>query len=286
MNSKNSVLIKQIKHDISMGIFHSWKKYILVIFIFATACAFFESGIIHNITYGCIKCRPSLADYLVEIFKGMKVYDITNKSPSNSFEIPVIWLMINLYLTYIVGSYPLNDLYGYGQQVLVHSKSRCQWWLSKCIWNICSVLVFYLIGYLVIFIFSLCTGDISFTLNHDINLLVSQVNTSKFKSADVFLVTVLLPIFTSVALCLLQMVVAFLSRPIFGCIVVICILVASAYNCLPFLIGNYLMILRNSVVIPNGVSTVVGISAGILLSVFSIIAGNIWFKKFDILDKA
>jgi len=73
--------------------------------------------------------------------------------------------------------------------------------------------------------------------------------------------------------------------PILSNIVLVSIIVASAYYCHPLLLGNYLMILRNDAIsFERGVNTMVGLVLGVIVSILAVIIGNLRFKKMDILD--
>lgn len=279
----NGALLKQIKHDLSLGLIVPWFRYIPVLLIFTTLCAIFQERIASSLAIEMIHSKPTFSDYLVEIFKGMEIYDLSNRE--NSFRIPVAWLMINIYITYLVSYYPFKDLQGFGQHILLYSKNRSQWWLSKCIWNITTVLSFYLMGYVVIFIFAFFTGNVSLRTTLEINSLISNVNTSGFNKTDVLTISILLPLLTSVAISLFQMLISLLSKPVFGFIIVIVILVLSAYWCHPLLIGNYLMLLRNNVVVlEEGLTFFTGISMAVSLILFSFITGFKVIKNLDVLN--
>ena len=59
------------------------------------------------------------------------------------FTMPVIWMVIQLYLAYIIGGYPLNDMNKYGINLLVRTKSRTKWWMGKVIWGVLITVVAY-----------------------------------------------------------------------------------------------------------------------------------------------
>ena len=65
---------------------------------------------------------------------------------------------IQLYLAVVVGVYPVKDLHMAGQQILLKSGNRKAWWFGKVIWNILSVLGFYLVLYLSVTAVSIVTG--------------------------------------------------------------------------------------------------------------------------------
>ncbi len=281
---KPQSLLMKFKHDIFMGTIYPWKKNIVVIFIFVFLCSTFQSSISLEKAHGELNGYPNFADYIINIYKGVDVFEANNKM--KPFEIPSEWLLINIFLSFIVGYYPLNDLKTYGPQILIRSKSRWQWWLSKCMWTATSVLIYYAIGYLVIIIFALFNGGISLVPIYEINTLVSGIDTYHFTWQQIVFTAMILPVITSIALSLLQMVISLFSNSILSNIIIITIIIASVYYCNPFLIGNYLMIWRNSIVIASkGVTTTMGISIGIFISIMSIWIGSIKFKKIDILSK-
>ncbi|WP_071396579.1 hypothetical protein [Bacillus tuaregi] len=271
----------QIKHDLLIGILHEKLRYVPVFLIFIFSCVYFQNMVDRGASHEITSSIPSYSDYIIQIFKGMEIYQ-----ENRPFEIPVTWLLINIYIVYLVSYYPFQDLNGYGQLIILHSKNRKQWWLSKCIWNISTVLTFYLIGYIVVFLFTLLSGDIAFQRNEDINLLVSRVNTANFQPESLLIIGFILPIITSIAISLFQMTLTLFCRPIFSCIIVITLLVASAYSSFPLLIGNYLMILRNNMIsLGEGVYATIGILLSISLSIFSILIGFVRFRNLDILYK-
>ncbi len=279
-----SLFLKQIKHDFLIGIFYSWKNYIPVVLIFLFACSLFHSMVSNNILNGSIEIKPSFTDYIIETYKGMAIYDTNRRDIP--FQIPVIWLLINIYIIYLVSIYPLKDLYSYGQQILLRSKNRKLWWLSKCIWNVTTVILFYSIGYIVIFLFCIFTGTLTLKNNLEINLLVSNVNTDGISTDHILIIAVFLPIISSIGLSLFQMLMAFIIKPLYSCILIITILISSAYFCVPWLIGNYLMILRNQEIThTEGIASNTGICLGILISISSCIFGYLRFRSMDILEK-
>lgn len=285
VNSKKSrrTLFMQVKHDLLMGIAYAWKKYVVVLFVFIFLCAMFQKGVIIHREHMGMEGTPNFSDYIIDLYKGMDIFEKVDNG--DRFQIPGGWMIINIFLTYIIGYYPLKDLKDYGSQILIRSKKRWQWWLSKCIWVIASVLIYYAIGYIVISIFSLFNGGVSLTPTYDINMSISKVNTLDFTAGKIIVMTMILPIIISIALSLIQMTISMVTTPILSNIVLIAIIVASAYYCHPLLLGNYLMILRNdAIVFGRGVNTMVGLGLGGVVSILAIIIGNLRFKKMDILD--
>jgi len=279
----NNIFLKQIKHDIQIGILYSWKNFIPFVIIFMFACADFSSHSVRVLSRLIIQNEPSFSDYAIDVFKGMTIFD--SSSFINKFQIPAFFLLTNFYLSYIIGKYPFKDLKGFGIQILLRSKKRSNWWFSKCIWCMFNVVSMYIIAYTIFLFFILKTGHFTFLNNPAINMSVSEVDSSRFKELDLFLVVYILPITTSVALSLLQMLISLFTKPIIGNITIICLIVFSAYYCKFFLIGNFLMILRNECVISNaGVNTKTSLIINAIISISCIIIGTNKFKKIDMLN--
>jgi len=274
----------QIKHDYYMGTIKGWKKYAVVLIIFILLCANFQRGLIISREYDNLKEKPTFGNYIFDIYKGV---DISNRVDNKEkIEMPPGWILLNIFLSVVIGYYPLNDLREYGAQILIRSKKRWQWCISKCIWIIGNVLIFYAIGYIVIAIFSLVNGGLSLTPNHNVNLAVLKLDTSSLTAKQVFSVGIILPIVTSMALSLMQLTIAMFSNSIFSNIFIISLLIASIYYCNPILMGNYLMMLRNSIMVGvKGIDTSTGIILSMAISFVSIALEILKFRTYDIIGK-
>ncbi|HAR86331.1 MAG TPA: hypothetical protein DCR69_11430 [Clostridium sp.] len=281
--NKSSFLM-QIKHDYYMGTIKGWKKYAVVLIIFILLCANFQRGLIISREYDNFKEKPTFGNYIIDLYKGV---DISNRVDNKEkIEIPPGWVLLNIFLSIVVGYYPLNDLKEYGTQILIRSKKRWQWWLSKCLWIMGNVLIFYAIGYIVIAMFSLINGELSLIPNHKVSLAVLKLDTSSLAAKEVFSACLILPIVTSVALSLMQLTIAMFSNSIYSNIFIISLLIVSMYYCSPILMGNYLMLLRNSLMVGiKGIETSTGIILSMAISFISITLGIFKFKTYDIIGK-
>ncbi|MEW8995492.1 hypothetical protein [Clostridium sp.] len=279
-----SSFIMQIKHDYYMGTIKGWKKYAVVLIIFILLCANFQRGLIISREYGNFKEKSTFGNYIIDIYKGV---DISNRVDNKEkIEMPPGWILLNIFLSIVIGYYPLNDLKEYGTQILIRSKKRWQWWLSKCLWIMGNVLIFYAIGYIVIAMFSLINGDLSLTPNHNVNLAVLKLDTSSLTAKEVFSIGIVLPIVTSIALSLIQLTIAMFSNSIYSNIFIISLIIVSIYYCSPILMGNYLMMLRNSIMVGvKGIGTSTGIILDMAISFISITLGIFKFRTYDIMGK-
>ena len=280
MNTYLQVLIMQIKHDFTIGTLYQWKKYIPSVLIFLCICLECYMKAQGN---ALAENKATYADYLIYAFRGMEVYI---PSPDKKFEIPVIWLSMNLYVAFLIGDYPLKDILGFGQQILIRSNHRGQWWFSKCIWNLCSVLLFYFIGNLVIFLFALafCGGTVSMTPTEVVSM-TANIDINRLTDHKWILFVFVIPFLTSITLSLVQMTLEFVTKPIFSYAIVVCILILSGYFFTPFLIGNNSMLLRSEIVLQNGIPLIAAVLFAIFLIGFTVLAGYLIFKRYDVLAK-
>ena len=225
---------------------------------------------------------PTFADYLVFLSYGMKVYVFSTQDP---FRIPINWLILHLFLSYIVGSYPFQDLMTYGQSVLLRAKSRGKWWASKCLWSICCVLIFYLEAIVLSALFAAMTGRVSMSISPQIHEKIIDVSFLPGLSPGTLVLNLLIvPFITSIAISLIQLCLALILRPIYSYLAVSALLLSSAYIYSPALIGNYLMSARNSIALQNGIKASYAMPVSAAIAMIAMVIGNAIFKKYDIID--
>ena len=130
------MFFKMVRYDLKNGLWKEKKKYFFFMALALIICVDFR------LRWNQIDSLnvPSYGDFLMYIFAGMKEF---GNSPMEQFRYPEIWILVMLLISYQILYYPYQDLMGMGKQVLVNSKSRVLWWISKCIWLVCSVLIYF-----------------------------------------------------------------------------------------------------------------------------------------------
>lgn len=272
----------QVKYDFFKGTVAGWRQYIVSALLFIFICIIFkmEAGKILKIT-GIDTVQ--LGDYILFTFRGMGVFagsaiELQDKLPQ--------WFLINIYLSIIIGYFPLRDLNEAGIQVLIRTKSREQWWLSKCLWVIFSVVMYYAIGIIIIAIFAVFSGGIKLTLSGELNFILQGVQVSNITAEKLIFIGVLIPIVASITLSLIQLLISLYTNSIIGNMVIIVVLGLTPFISSPIYISNYLMILRSSSFVGNsGVQCTTAVIVCILFSVIIVIIGNYKVKKIDIFSK-
>ncbi len=272
------IFFKTLKYDIKNGIAKAYKKYILSIIFFLSAAVIFRLSR-KNVE------EVTLGDYLLFTHLGIPEYI---RDYANRFYFPVIWICFYMLVFFIVLYYPYDDIDGFGRYILINTKKRSVWYLSKCCWVVISV-IFYFAAHiisqlLICFIFrdSICLYLSDDEAYQSIYQNVSG-NTDIITHIPVQLY--ILPLVVCVTIGLLQTTLSLYIRPFYSYIISAAILIFSAYHINPFLIGNYAMVQRSDLFLQNGVSAIFGIVICTLLSLCSVIAGVIKFQKYDILNR-
>ena len=228
--------------------------------------------------------KEGFADFIIYIYGGMDIY---TPDLGNPFRFLVRWSIVFLSIAFITLNYPYKDMHTYGQQILIRTKGRTEWWLSKCSWNIISVLIYH--GLIFLTVISFCIfakSNITGTINK--KLLYTVFQTAAYHMTPgtaVWTFTMpLTPVFVSVGINLMQMAVTLFIKPVFGFIVTVFLMITSAYFTLPCFVGNYAMPMRYDVVITDGVSAVTGILISSILAATAVVIGIIRFNRYDILS--
>lgn len=280
---KKGSFFLQIKHDFYKGTIEGWKRYAIALCIFIFLCFVFQIRAEKIIQFNNISKEISFSDFILFMFRGMNVFDgnaveLQDKLPQ--------WFLVNIYLSIIIGYFPLKDLSESGIQVLIRTKSRVSWWLSKCLWVTYNVLIYYTISIIVITVFSLFHGGLSLEPSKELNLILSNLDISKFNFKGILIVGIILPLITSITFSLIQLLISLFTNSIISNMFIITVLTLTPFYCNSFFIGNYLMILRSNLNIgDSGVSIVYGIVICVVLSIATIFIGANKIKRYDILEK-
>ncbi len=231
-------------YDFKQGILNQFKKFLpIVLFVMIICSRLFVTYknyiFISNNTLGGI----SFADFFIYTFKGMKPYN-----PNDSSFIPNIpWLLIYTYLFYLISAYPTKDLQCTGKQILLQGKSRAVWWLSKIVWCISIVIIFFICIAIGILFFSvLINAQISFEYNPEIHMIFSEIVIGDMSSIEILSKFLFTPLFTAISLSVTQTAISLVFGQVVGFTANIIILIASIFLNNNYIVGNMLMPLRQN----------------------------------------
>ena len=140
------LFIQEVQMDIKQGILYKYQRYVIAILLGCVLAMFYVTTCFHALDRGKISSMNfTLGDMLLYFFRGKEIYNPINGA---EFMIPTEYMMLQLYLSYMIGDYILKDLLGVGKNILVRTQKRVFWWLSKCVvchysyWILCSSLSF------------------------------------------------------------------------------------------------------------------------------------------------
>lgn len=275
---------KLVTYDLKNGFVLNLINLLLIILFVVAFCIDFYLR--KNNAYILNESIPpgTFMDYLFFIFAGIREY---TPSMTDEFIIPVKWLLLFLFILYSTLYYPSRDLSSLGLTILVRTKGRIAWWVSKCIWNISYVIAAYMLIFFTVLIFC-------FVMQEPISLAITPMFVNDLLGAespyDTFsiqlaYVILLFPMLMSIGLNLLQMTLVLFIKPLYSFGAMAVILLSSAYLFTPYLPGNYAMPIRSRYVVENGLSLSGGLTMFWILISVSFIVGCFYFRRYDILDE-
>lgn len=226
--------------------------------------------------------QPSLGAYLYYIFSGCLPADATEKD----FTPDLVWILIHIGCLLLTIEYPSRDLESsYGTQILVRG-SRCMWWISKCLWNIVIVCLYYAALYFAAAVYCLCAGmSCSLALGEDIIMFLldgMSMTQPDFSGSELVPVLLCMPVFSMMAISLWQMTIAIFWHPIYGFATAIMLLVWSSFSQTPLAVGNYAMMQRCNLFYYEGLSFSDGCWVVLMYILLAVLVGGIVMKRRDI----
>lgn len=107
-----------MNYDLKLGISSNIKKLLLFV-VLVTAYNIVGS---HSIAgYAELNnLKPDVLDYFCYVLGGPRFIP---EGMIEMYQIPVMWLMLQIMIAYTIGYYAVTDLHRYGQQVLLRSTS-------------------------------------------------------------------------------------------------------------------------------------------------------------------
>lgn len=269
---------KLLRHDARCGLLR-W-RYFVTLFLFAIPCFVF-ARILHQ-----VGIQGSWMDYMLYLFQGKE--PIVKTSTADRVDLPMLWLLVTSGCLFINLDYLLKDLTNAGQQIIIRSKSRTLWYLSKCIWNLGSCLIYFAAAGITCALFAWATGaqlsaqnttELSFML---FGFAISEPLT--LAPAYAVLASWVIPFLTMLALSMLQMTLCLYVKPIISFVICNSQLVLSLYLNSAFVLGNGAMTIRSGFASENGISPTASTVLAIVVMIASVVAGCLRFRRTDILS--
>lgn len=188
-------------------------------------------------------------DYLIKIFAGTQ--EIRQMERASSFYIPKEWLIVEFLFFILIAKYPKKDLEEQGIQVLLRTRSKGVWWLSKCIWLICSGVLYYGVFYLAMIVNAIV--DNPMTGLHIKIRDIWQIGLEGCSQMEVNMILFVMPLLCSLAIGMVQMLLSIAFSPVLALCVSIAYQVLAVAVQKSWILGNYTMLCRHEPIYVNGV---------------------------------
>lgn len=269
-------LAKLIKRDLIFGFENNKYKFIGVALVFI-AVVWINIVNLQGEAFalGMSSKDINFIDLFFSIFKGIDY---------NVLPLPVNWVLIHIYITYLIGSYCYDDLSEDSAHIIVKMGHRRDIWISKVIWMIATVIAFYLILLAIIFVFSMTMFEISFEWSNFSSESILGTIQSNYSSIQFILLTISIYMLSSITMSILQMLISFILKPTYIYLINISILVISLY------LKQFVIPIQGSLILRqnifdsmysiNPVNTIV-YNLVVFISIF--IIGSVYIRKFDML---
>ncbi|MCR4670524.1 MAG: hypothetical protein K5643_04955 [Saccharofermentans sp.] len=273
--------LKLLRRDLRLGLINRSYMYVLaVIFSFVSTyqCSAAMCG---TKELNFMWSEGTVMDYYLFAMKGMNYYRF---DPSDSFQIPLLWFIFQIGISYIIAYYAEKDLSDNGINVMTAGRSRSSWWLSKMLWCILSVLFYYIIAIISCIVFALMHGaDLSLGVTDEFLMIIFGYNMTYISYSDLIVVAVLLPVLITISICLVQLLVSFILSPVTSFAITCGLYVLSTYYTAWFLPGSYTMWIRSSYYHEQGLNPLSGLLIACFLVIAVYLLGRGYFESKDII---
>ncbi len=220
-----------------------------------------------------------LLSELWPVMSGAREYLLAEDS---SFQLPAYWFLFHAYLFFLVGFYPAAELHLGNGQALIRTCSRKNWIISKWISIIINTVLYYGLYLVLLLAGNMFHGGVLIPGNGIIRL--GGIPVFSRSRWDLLAAFVLLPLFMSVALGEMQVVISLFVGPVLAFMAIFGYMIASVFWMHPLLAGSYSMLYRQDWVSGR---PVISVATGMLLCpaliIFALAAGILMFQRKDIL---
>lgn len=266
----NSKLIKLIKRDFIFGFSKNKYKFLLTILIFSILSFINYLNLKNSLHVHTIR----FIDLIFEMFKG--------SGHGANFDIPINWILINVYISFLIGNYYYEDISEESSHMIVRMKNRKDIWISKVIWMISTVIAFYAIVFAIITITALITGDMSLDIT---NIQIRYGGLTNVSNDGLFLFAIGgIYIITSLTMSIIQMFLSCIIKPVYMYLSVM-FTIAISYMIKIFIlpIQSSLILSQHMVDSSSKMNIYNSLLYNCLVFILLFVLGIILIKKFDIL---
>lgn len=268
--------------DFDRGIIKRKYLYLLIAAVTVLLCVIAHMKVQNLQKFGRVEGAVSAADMYMTFFKGS---NIVNPDDGKNFYMSEQYLLMSLSAAFMIGSYAVRDLYGYGQQIIIRSKSTIKWWLGKIVWCFVSNAAVHLIIFLTMSLISVLNGySFSMKLNRTLLAALGYMQCqSGISEGSMIILLFVMPFMSTFALCMLQMLLSIIFSPIIALAAVMAEMTACVYSNMGIFLSNGLMLIRNNIFYVNGTNNADMLAVEFLTVVLAAIIGSIYISHMDML---
>ena len=122
---------RMLKYDLRYGNVRRFGYYLLPLLLGVA------DAVRQVLNYYKVRNPGTLLDHWLIMTAGTQPYQ---PNTLHSYNFPTIWLIMQAFMLLVVNGYTSGDLEEHGSVMIVKSRSRAGWWLSKCVWCMFSTL--------------------------------------------------------------------------------------------------------------------------------------------------
>lgn len=279
---------KLIWYDIKNGIFKN-VRFLIVPFLALLECLYTDISLNAAKEWNFVDTKTSFFDFLNVIYLGCEPllkFRIDEDPP----DVPIFWVGIFVFAVFIGFDYLHNDITQFGMQMIIRTKERTKWWLCKCLWCLCSSVVFFVLFVGTVFVFCIFNGyDLSFKSNIDILEIYSQSaivydpKTINCISKSQAIMMFSSPLILLATLNMLQMLITLFFKPMYSYMFNISLLSIGFLSDSVFTFSRCAMPIYSDILLIDGFNIKGALVLCAILIALSVIIGLVYFKRYDIL---
>ncbi|WP_314068099.1 hypothetical protein [uncultured Vagococcus sp.] len=264
----------KINRVIVMQTLNKWKYFWITSFL---------TGINYIKLLGVVKTKDmSVGDSLGFLFLGIR--PISHLDPTQLFNIPFLWLSMCLYLFYSLAAMIRATSSTYDYLTFFYLRKRRTYWFFK----VKHTLVIISIHFMVIIITSIiCTilfgGRVS--ISPTMTFWTSFIPKGSVVSGFQFIFqTMIMPWLACATIGILELTLLYFGGELQSFIIISIYLIMSSFFTSPLLIGNYLMLLKSSIVEDKGIDNLSGILVMVVSMIVLNVVGIVKLRKWDYMN--
>ena len=225
------------------------------------------------------KIIPSCWDQLAYFYCGIPPF---TPSRQESFEMPIAYLITNLVLLFALGNTTVSVFEPYGYELFTRIPKRTVWWLAHCLLAVMAAVAEQVVITGTIAVLCLVVGG-SFSICDYIGLAIPEIVSWPGDGYMQVVSLLLLPLLTTIALALFQIVFELVAGDTAGLLLTIAFVVSGAFLDEPILFCGHAMMQRLYAFTGEGITLRQTILWTGITSVTSVIVGARHLSKKDLI---